>query len=156
MAECGFAECEVSPRTSSRAPLATLPGKLYANGASRLRKPRSKQLAGSSTLRDRHGNVPLLWRESRYRALTAANFDAVDYIKKHHERIYVLHLKDRKRDPGANMPWGEGDTPIKPVLQLPKKEKYPMRPYVECEQRGAADSVTAAKTCIQFCRHALA
>jgi sugar phosphate isomerase/epimerase len=87
---------------------------------------------------------------------TAANYDPVQYIKEHHDRIFVLHLKDRKRDQGANMPWGEGDTAIKPVLQLLKKEKYPMRAYVEYEYRGAADSITEVKKCIDFTKSALA
>src|SRR5262249_38931975 len=44
---------------------------------------------------------------------TAANFDAVAYIKQHHARITNLHLKDRKKNQGPNVPWGQGDTPIK-------------------------------------------
>jgi sugar phosphate isomerase/epimerase len=85
---------------------------------------------------------------------TAANYDAVEYIKEHHDRIVVLHLKDRKRNQGPNVPWGEGDTPIKQVLQLLKKEKYPMRAFIEYEYKGA-DSVAEVKKCYQFCRDAL-
>ena len=87
---------------------------------------------------------------------TAANYDAVDFIKEHHDRILVLHLKDRKRDQGPNVPWGQGDTPIKPVLQLLKKEKYPMRAFIEYEYKGAADSVTEVKKCFEYCKEALA
>jgi sugar phosphate isomerase/epimerase len=87
---------------------------------------------------------------------TAANFDAVDYIRRNHGRILVLHLKDRKRDQGPNVPWGEGDTPIRQVLQLLKKEKYPMRAYVEYEYRGASDSITEVKKCFAYCKEALA
>ncbi len=39
---------------------------------------------------------------------TAANYDAVAYIKEHHARITNLHLKDRKKNHGANVPWGRG------------------------------------------------
>ena len=43
----------------------------------------------------------------------AANFDPIDYIQKNHKRITNLHIKDRKKDQGDNVPWGQGDTPIK-------------------------------------------
>ena len=45
----------------------------------------------------------------------------VPLIEKHHERIFSMHLKDRKRaghDKSENMPWGQGDTPIRDVLQV--------------------------------------
>jgi sugar phosphate isomerase/epimerase len=86
----------------------------------------------------------------------AANFDPVEYIKAQHEHILVLHLKDRKRDQGPNTPWGQGDTPIKQVLQLLKKEKYPMRALIEYEYKGTSDSVTEVKKCFEYCKEALA
>ncbi len=54
---------------------------------------------------------------------TAANFDAVAYLREHHADITNLHIKDRKKNQGDNMPWGQGDTPIAQVLQLLKKER---------------------------------
>jgi sugar phosphate isomerase/epimerase len=88
---------------------------------------------------------------------TAGNYDAVAYIKEHHARITNLHLKDRKRDHGANVPWGEGDTPIKDVLLLLKKEKYPIPANIEYEYgRPGMDAVTEVGKCVQFCRDVLA
>lgn len=87
---------------------------------------------------------------------SAAGFDPVAYIKEHHARITNLHLKDRKKNDGPNMPWGEGDTPIKEVLQLLKREKYPIPADIEYEYRGAADPVTEVKKCFEYCRAALA
>ena len=87
---------------------------------------------------------------------TAANFDALDYMKKNHDKIVVLHIKDRKKNGGANTPWGEGDTPIKEVLQLLKQEKWPIRAMVEYEYRGASDSVTEVKKCVAYAKAALA
>jgi sugar phosphate isomerase/epimerase len=87
---------------------------------------------------------------------TAANYDAVAYIREHHDRITNLHLKDRKKNQGDNMPWGMGDTPIKDVLQLLKREKWPIRAYVEYEHRGTAGAIAEVKTCFEYAKRALA
>jgi len=86
----------------------------------------------------------------------AANYDPVEYIREKHDKILVIHLKDRKRDQGPNTPWGQGDTPIKQVLQLLKKEKYPMRAMIEYEYRGTESSTAEVKKCFAFCKEALA
>jgi sugar phosphate isomerase/epimerase len=44
---------------------------------------------------------------------TAANYDAVAYIREHHASISNLHLKDRRKNQGDNLPWGRGETPIR-------------------------------------------
>jgi sugar phosphate isomerase/epimerase len=87
---------------------------------------------------------------------TAANYDAVSYIREHHDRITNLHLKDRKKNQGDNVPWGMGDTPIKEALQLLKREKYPIRAYVEYEYSGAAGAVEEVKSCLEYAKRALA
>lgn len=38
---------------------------------------------------------------------TAANFDPVSFLAEHHKDIVTLHIKDRKKDQGANVPFGE-------------------------------------------------
>ena len=85
----------------------------------------------------------------------AAGFDPVDFITRHHKRIVTLHLKDRKKDNGANMPFGQGDTPIKPVLQLLEKNKFDIPANIEYEYRGA-DTVAEVKKCFEYCKQALA
>ena len=87
---------------------------------------------------------------------TAANYDAVAYIREHHDRITNLHLKDRKKNQGDNVPWGQGDTPITQVLQLLKKEKWPVRAYVEYEYSGKAGAVAEVKACADYAKRALA
>ena len=86
---------------------------------------------------------------------TAANYDAVAYIREHHDRITNLHLKDRKKNQGDNVPWGTGDTPIRDVLQLLKREKWPIRAYLEYEHRGTAGAVEEVKACYAFAKQAL-
>jgi sugar phosphate isomerase/epimerase len=88
---------------------------------------------------------------------TSANYDPVPYIKEHYARITNLHIKDRKRDHGDNAPWGHGDTPIKEVLLLLKKEKYPIPANIEYEYgKPGMDTVTEMKKCVQFCKDVLA
>jgi sugar phosphate isomerase/epimerase len=96
---------------------------------------------------------------------TAAGFDAVAYIRENHSRITNLHLKDRKKSPPGeitaihnnNWPWGEGDTPIKAVLQLLKKEKYDIPANIEYEYgaRAKADTITEVTRCFDYAKRAL-
>ena len=86
----------------------------------------------------------------------AANYDPVAYLREHHADITNLHLKDRKRNQGENVPWGQGDTPIKDVLQLLQHEKWPIRAYIEYEYRGQGTSVEEVKKCLAFAKQALA
>jgi sugar phosphate isomerase/epimerase len=87
---------------------------------------------------------------------TASNYDAVAFIKEHHARITNLHLKDKKKDHGPNTPWGQGDTPIKPVLLLMKSERYPFPANIEYEYQGESDPATEVGKCLQYCKDALA
>ena len=92
---------------------------------------------------------------------TAANDDSVlAIIEKYHDRILSLHLKDRKNkaNKGANLPWGQGDTPVAAALQYIKKNKLPIFADVELEYSVPADSdaVKEVAKCVQFCKQALA
>lgn len=94
---------------------------------------------------------------------TAAGFDAVAYIRENHARITNLHLKDRKRnlagrqDPNNEYPWGQGDTPIKAVLQVLKRGKYDIPANIEYEYnaRASADTVTEVARCFDYAKKAL-
>jgi sugar phosphate isomerase/epimerase len=87
---------------------------------------------------------------------TAANFDAVAYIREHHANITNLHIKDRKRDQGDNVPWGEGNAPIREVLQLLKQNKWPITAFLEYEYKGAGAPVEEVRKGLDFVRKALA
>jgi sugar phosphate isomerase/epimerase len=86
------------------------------------------------------------------------NFSPAEFIKKHHARITNLHLKDRKMNQGPNMPWGQGDTQIKEILQLMKKEKYAFPACIELEYPVPEGSTVMAELakCLQYCKDALA
>jgi sugar phosphate isomerase/epimerase len=88
---------------------------------------------------------------------TAANYDAVEYIREHHQRILVLHIKDRKRNHGPNTPFGEGETPIKPVLQLLKTNRWDIPADIEYEYgKTGLDTLVEVAKCFQYCKDALA
>jgi sugar phosphate isomerase/epimerase len=78
-------------------------------------------------------------------------------LEKYHDRIVSLHMKDRTAE-GGNLPWGEGKTPIKEVLQLMRKEKWTFPGDIELEYKipPGSDSVTEVGKCLQYCRQALA
>jgi sugar phosphate isomerase/epimerase len=94
----------------------------------------------------------------------------VPVVEKYHGRISSLHLKDRK-GPGAapkggekkggggpNMPWGQGETPLKEILQLMKRKKYKFPASIEYEYNTpeGSDVLSEIKKCVAYCRSALA
>ncbi len=85
------------------------------------------------------------------------NASPIPFMKKHADRITHVHLKDRKLNNGPNVPWGQGDTPIKEVLQLMKKEKYPFQGTIEFEYPvpAGSDVLHEIAKCVQFCKDAL-
>ena len=85
----------------------------------------------------------------------ASGFDPVAYIRANHERITNLHIKDRKKNDGPNTPFGQGDTPIKAVLQLLKTQGYPIPAYVEYEYAGTGNSTAELRKCLGYVKSAL-
>jgi len=81
----------------------------------------------------------------------------VPVIEKYHDKIISLHLKDRTAD-GGNLPWGQGQTPIKEVLQLLKQTKWPIYADIELEYKvpEGSDAIKEVSKCLEFCRNALA
>ena len=86
----------------------------------------------------------------------SANYDPIAYMREHHADITNIHLKDRKKNQGDNTPWGQGDTPIREVLQLIKTNAWPIRVDIEYEYKGAGTPVEEVKKCYAYARQALA
>ena len=82
----------------------------------------------------------------------------IPLIIKYHDKITSMHVKDRKNNNGPNMPWGQGDTPIKEVLQLMKEKKYTFPATIELEYpvpEGSTAEQEVAK-CLTYMKAALA
>jgi len=91
--------------------------------------------------------------------VAAGNTDVLDFIQKHHDRIGSIHIKDRKSklNGSANMPWGQGDTPIKEVLRLMQREHYKFPASIELEYTPPEGSNCEKELvkCVAYCREAL-
>jgi hypothetical protein len=81
----------------------------------------------------------------------------LDFIRKYHERITHIHVKDRKRQNGPNTPFGEGDTPIVEALRLIRDNKWNIQATIEFEYKVPADSdrMTEIARAVKYCRDAL-
>jgi sugar phosphate isomerase/epimerase len=86
---------------------------------------------------------------------TAAGYDPIEFLQKYHDRTVTLHIKDRKKNQGANLPFGEGDTNIKGVLQMLKTKKWKIPANIEYEYKGESDPETEVRKCYDYCKKAL-
>jgi len=85
----------------------------------------------------------------------AANLDTLDYLRAHHAAIRTLRLKDRRRN-GESVQWGMGEAPIREVLQLLKRERWPIPADIEYEYRGRGTPVEEVAKCLAYAKQALA
>jgi sugar phosphate isomerase/epimerase len=90
----------------------------------------------------------------------AVSESPVPFLEKYHDRITCLHLKDRKfgTHGGQNVPWGEGDTPLREVLQAMRRGGYRFPAGIELEYKvpPASTSMAELERCLKFCKDALA
>jgi sugar phosphate isomerase/epimerase len=114
--------------------------------------------------------TPTLWdaalAQSKYNGInldighyaSGTSSSPVPFIEKYHNRITSMHIKDRKFNNGPNAPWGTGDTPIKDVLALMKKNKYKFPATIELEYNipEGSDAVKEVKICRAYLASALA
>ena len=84
----------------------------------------------------------------------------IPFLRKFHDRISSVHLKDRQTPAhgAGNLPWGKGDTPLKEILQVMKKERYTFPASIELEYDipQGSDAVKEVAKCLDYCKAALA
>ena len=84
-----------------------------------------------------------------------------DLIRRLKDRIFSLHIKDKTgpyaNPKDANQPFGQGQTPVREILQLIQKEKWPIYCDIELEYEipEGSDAVKETIKCVEFCRRAL-
>jgi hypothetical protein len=83
----------------------------------------------------------------------ASGYDPIAYLKEHHARITNIHIKDRLSHGGESVPFGDGETPLIPVFQLLKKEKWDFPACIEYV--GPAGPAIELASCLQYCKDAI-
>ena len=83
----------------------------------------------------------------------------MQFLEKHHDRLASFHLKDRTTPQhcSLNIAWGTGETPIREILQLVKKNKWDIPASIELEYQvpEGSDAVKEVRKCVDYCRAAL-
>jgi sugar phosphate isomerase/epimerase len=77
---------------------------------------------------------------------SAAGFDAVAYLKEHHDVITNIHVHDRKGNDGASVPYGEGVAPTRAVLTMIRDNGWKIPAFYELEYVGADGRDVIAET----------
>lgn len=88
---------------------------------------------------------------------TAANdTDPLAMVKKYHDRIYSIHVKDRttKAHGQKNLAFGQGDTPLAGLFSLMKREGYSFPCDIELEYAipQGSDAVREVGVSREYCR----
>jgi sugar phosphate isomerase/epimerase len=86
----------------------------------------------------------------------------VEFIEKYHDKIVSVHLKDKtgpdnEIEPNANQVWGQGDTPIREVLELIQENQWPIYCDIELEYpvKPWSNPVKEVRLCREYCRQIL-
>lgn len=83
----------------------------------------------------------------------------MDFLNKYHDRTASFHIKDRTlpQHCALQVPFGEGDVPIKEILQLVQKNKWPIPATIELSYPipDGSNDVKEVQKSLVYCRAAL-
>ncbi len=87
----------------------------------------------------------------------ANNISPAAFLKKYTDRITHVHVKDKKFHDGPNMPFGQGDTPIRDILREMRDKKWKFQATIEFEYPvpQGSDTLTEIGKCLKYCRECL-
>ena len=84
--------------------------------------------------------------------------DPLAMVEKYHDRIFSIHLKDRttKAHGSKNLPFGQGDTPLKDLFPFLQRKGWGIHCDIELEYGipKGSDAVREVARCNAFCRAA--
>lgn len=87
--------------------------------------------------------------------LTAANHDALAELGAREPRVALVALRDRLRNGGASQPFGEGDTPIVPVLRHLAASAAPVPVFVDYDYVGLRPAAVEVAAALAFVASAI-
>ena len=91
----------------------------------------------------------------------ATGKNPVDMLKKYHDRIASIHLKDRvgpsNKAGNPDLPFGKGETPLKEILLTIQQNHWDIPCHIEIEYKpeSNSDSVKEVKKSVEYCRRIL-
>lgn len=91
----------------------------------------------------------------------ATGKNPTDIIKKYHDRIASIHLKDRvgPENPAGepDLPFGQGETPLKEVLVTIQENgwMFPCHIEIEYKPEKGSDSIKEVSKAVDYCRQIL-
>lgn len=108
---------------------------------------------GPETFEEAMKLSPNIWVNLDVGHFFAMGHDPVAYLRAHHARITNLHIKDRMSNRGREMPFGQGETPLREVLTLVRDERYDMPVCIEYV--GPDGPAVEIRRCLDYCRKVL-
>lgn len=118
-----------------------------------------------------HGHTqmtPAIWEQAfAFSKFNGANLDIghfvggnktspIPFLTKYHDRITHLHVKDKTLQ-DANVPFGQGDTPVKEALQAIRDHRWNIQATIEFEYPipAGSDRMTELAKSLEYCRQCL-
>ncbi|WP_158945488.1 hypothetical protein [Granulicella sp. S190] len=83
--------------------------------------------------------------------LTKAKIDALQFVQTNYSSMYAFDLKDAMPG-GPSVPFGEGASHMKEVLQFLKKKQASITAYVDCDYAGTGRSPEEVEKCASYAR----
>ena len=83
--------------------------------------------------------------------MTKAKMDALQFVQANYQSMSSIDLKDAVLG-GGSVPFGEGDSHMKEVLQFLKEKQVPAPAYVDCDYAGTGRSTEEVKKCVLYVR----